>query len=106
MARALADADELINLYLEARYVLPLAEVPGLVAMLAAQVAIWNLHIGTPNDKIAEDYRQAMKTLDAIGKGTVRLSVAGVAPAGAGGTGARMTDRERPFTAENMKGFI
>ena len=104
--RALADADELINGYLAARYTLPLAITPGLVAVLAAQVAIWNLHTGSPNEKVAEDYKQALRTLEAISKGTIKLPVGGVEPASSGGTGARMTDRERPLTAENLKGFI
>lgn len=106
VARALADADALIDGHLRDRYALPLAAVPELIGTLAAQIAIWNLHLGEPNAKIAEDYRQALKTLEAIGRGAIRLSVAGVEAAETGGTGARITDRERPLTAENLKGFI
>lgn len=104
--RALADADEVINGHLIKRYTLPLAPVPGLIAELAATLTIWKLHIGSPNDKITEDYRQAMRSLSEIARGNVGIPAAGVEPAATGGTGARITDRERPLTAENLKGFI
>lgn len=104
--RALADADELINGYLFKRYTLPLATVPGLITVIAAGIAIWALHIGTPNEKITEDYKAAMRNLDNIAKGTVGIPAAGVEPSSSGSTGARITDRERPLTAENLTGFI
>lgn len=104
--RALADADALIDGYLAARYVLPLAQTPDLVASLAQVITIWNLHVYEPNPKIEADYKSAIRSLEAISKGVVRLSVAGIEPDGDGGGGAVTTDRERPMTAENLKGFI
>lgn len=56
--------------------------------------------------KIAEDYRDALRTLREIAAGTIILTVATSAPSATGGTGARLTDRERPLTAANLKGFI
>ena len=41
-----------------------------------------------------------------VGAGAVRLSVAGAEPGVSGGTGVRITDRERPLTEANLKGFI
>ena len=104
--RALADTDALIDGYLAGRYGLPLAATPPLLADLAGAIAVWKLHTHKPDDKIEADYRDARRTLDAIAKGDVRLPVAGVEPAGTGGSGARITDRERPFTEANLKGFI
>lgn len=104
--RALADTDALIDGYLAGRYVLPLAATPPLLADLAGAIAVWKLHTHKPDDKIEADYRDARRTLDAIAKGDVRLPVAGVEPAGTGGSGARITDRDRPFTEANLKGFI
>ncbi|WPY94679.1 DUF1320 domain-containing protein [Limimaricola variabilis] len=106
LGRALEDADAVIDGYLAGRYALPLETVPPLIADLARAIAIWKLHRHEPDPKIAEDQRSAMRTLGDIAKGTVRLPVAGLAPQGTGGTGARMTDRERPFTGANLKGFI
>ncbi|EPX84573.1 Mu-like prophage protein gp36 [Rubellimicrobium thermophilum DSM 16684] len=106
VARALADADAVIDGYLAGRYVLPLAAVPALIADLAAAIAIWKLHIGQPDPKIEADYRDALKLLRDIADGRLRISAAGAEPAGTGGTGARITDRARPLTAENLKGFV
>ena len=104
--RALTDTDALIDGYLAARYALPLDAVPPLVVDLAQTIAIWKLHTAAPDPKIEEDYKLALKSLEAISKGTIRLGVAGLEPETSGASGARMTDRERPFTAENLKGFI
>ncbi len=104
--QALADTDATVDGYLASRYTLPLVTVPPLIADLATSIAIWKLHTFAPDDKIKADFTSAMATLAAIAAGTVRIPVAGIAPAGTGGSGARVTDRERPMTADNLKGFI
>lgn len=104
--RALTDTDAMIDGYLAVRYKLPMTDVPPVITDLAQMVAIWKLHPYSPDPKIAEDYKWAMRQLEAIAAGGVRLPLEGVEPAGKGGTGARITDRERPLTADNMKGFI
>ncbi|WP_226779514.1 gp436 family protein [Oceaniglobus trochenteri] len=104
--RALADTDAAIDGYLKDRYVLPLAETPPLIADLAQSIAIYKLHVYAPDPKIEADYKDALRTLRDIASGVVRLSVAGVEVSETGGSGARMTDRERPLTAQNLKGFI
>lgn len=106
VARAIADAEALIDGYLAARYALPLVEVPGLVVTVAQQIAFWNLHLHDPSPKTAEDYKSAIRSLESISKGTIRLDVAGVEPEGEGGGGAVVTDRERPMTAATLKAFI
>ena len=103
---AIAGAEAVIDGYLASRYALPLASVPALISEIAEAIAIWKLHPAAPDPKIEADYRAAMKLLADIASGTVRLQVAGVATEETGGTGARLTDRERPLTADNMKGFI
>ncbi len=104
--RALADTDAFIDGYLAARYVLPVATVPDLLVDLAQAIAIYKLHVYAPDPKIEEDYKQAIRTLKDISTGAVRLSIAGAEPEGTGGSGVRITDRERPLTAQNLKGFI
>lgn len=104
--RALADTDAMIDGFLAGRYVLPLAEVPPLIADLAQMIAIWKLHVYEPNPKIEADYKAAVKSLEGIASGTIRLPVAGVEPAGTGGGGAVVTDRERPMTEDTLKGYI
>ena len=105
--RALVDADALIDGYLAARYQLPLSVTPALITDVAQAVALWKLHVTTPEDKIKLDYEAALKTLREIGQGLIRLPDAqGLEPASSGASGVIVTDRERPFTADNMKGFI
>lgn len=105
--RALADADAVIDGYLAARYALPLAATPALITDLAQAIAIWKLHPAAPDPKIETDYKEAIRTLRDISAGTVRIpGAAGLEPSGTGSTGARSTDRDRPMTADNLKGFI
>lgn len=107
VARALADVDAIVDGYIGGRYVLPLTEVPPLISDIARSIAIWKLHPYKPDDKIAEDYRDALRSLRDISDGKITLNVASnTAPATVEGSGARLTDRERPLTAENLKGFI
>lgn len=106
VARALADADALIDGYLAARYQLPLATVPALVVDLALAIAVYKLHVFQPDPKIEADHKAALSTLRDIARGDIRLAVAGVEPVTSDGGGAVVTDRERPFTADKMTGFI
>lgn len=104
--RAIADTDAVIDGYLTGRYALPLVTPQPLLADAAAAIAIWKLHTYAPDPKIEADYKEALRTLREIASGAIRLSAGGVEPAGSAESGARMTDRERPFTADNLKGFI
>lgn len=106
--RALADADAEIDGRLLGRYALPLAETPPLLVDLAQRIAIYKLHRLSVSTKIEADYKDAMVTLDKIGRGDVRLplAVAGGEPTGSGASGVVTIDRQRDFTPENMRGFI
>lgn len=103
--RALLDTDAMINGFL-GRYLLPLATVPELLVDLAQVIAIYKLHRFKPDPKIEDDYKDALRLLRDISTGIVTLSIAGVEPPGTGGNGVRITDRERPLTEANLKGFI
>lgn len=102
----LARTDGLINSFLRGRYVVPLAEVPDPLPDIALAVTIWKLHRQSPDQKIKDDYDYAMKLLERLSKGEMKLDVAGVEPPTVKTTGVRLTDRERPLTEDNMKGFI
>ena len=104
--RALADTDAVIDGYLAGRYVLPLAETPPMLADLAIAIAIYKLHVFSPEPKIEQDYKDAIASLKLISMGTIRLPVAGIEPASSGASGVETIDRERDFTPENMVGFI
>jgi phage gp36-like protein len=104
--RAIADAGALIDGYLKVRYALPLATVPDAVRAIAIAIAIYLAHAEVAPEKITADYKSALKLLEDISKGLSKLDVAGAEPAGSGGSGARITDRERPMTEDNLKSFI
>jgi len=104
--RAIADTQAVIDGYLAGRYALPLESVPDLVADLAQAIAIYKLHVVATDPKIETDYKDAIKALEKIASGMITLEVAGVEPAGSGSSGVQVTDRDRPMTADNLKGFI
>ena len=107
LTRALADTDALIDGFLAGRYGLPLLTVPALISSLAQDIVHWKLHLGEPSAKVKSDYDAAMKSLRDISSGVIRIPEAtGLEPAAPGTSGVVVTDRERPFTADNMKGFI
>ena len=106
IARALADTDEMINGYVAGQYALPFATTPGLITDLALTIAVYKLHTSSPDPKIEADYKDALRMLRDVAGGTLKLSAAGVVTADTGGSGARMTDRERPLSADQMTGFI
>jgi phage gp36-like protein len=84
-----------------------LSATPPFLNDLAQAIAIWKLHLSEPDPKITKDYDQALRALRDVASGALRIpGAAGVEPAATGGSGARITDRDRPLTAENMKGFI
>lgn len=104
--RALTETDAVIDGYLSGRYTLPVTAVPALLTDIALAIAIWKLHVAAPDPKIEADYKDAIRSLRDIAAGTIRLTVAGVDAPDAGASGAQFTDRERPLTADTLKGFI
>lgn len=109
VARALADTDATINGRIATRYNLAsvAADVPAVLVDIALCIAVWKLHRFEAPPKIKDDYNEAMRQLREIGDGTLRLPIeTGGEPQSTGETGARVTDRERPFSEATMKGWI
>ncbi len=104
--RAISEAGALIDGYVGGKYVLPFAAVPDLIASIARKIAIYELHVQTPDAKIAGEYDGAVALLRDIARGNIKLDAAGVSPAQTDAGGVQVTDRERPMTEANMKGFI
>lgn len=105
--RALKDADAMIDGYIAGRYALPLNEVPPQIIDIAQMLAIWKLHTYKPDEKIEIDYREALKSLRDISDGKITLNLpSNATPTTVDGGGAQLTDRERPLTAANLKGYI
>jgi phage gp36-like protein len=106
VAQELVNTDAIINGYVGNRYRLPLDPVPDLVTDLALSIAIYKLHVQTPDEKVVRDYDQAIRTLRDIGTNAVKLNAAGIEPASSGASGVQFIDRERPLSPESMTGFI
>lgn len=106
VSRAITEADAVIDGYLAARYALPVSPVPALLGDIALAIVIWKLHIAAPDPKIEADYKDALRALKDIAAGVITLTAAGASSAEVNASGVQVTDRERPFTAENLKGFI
>lgn len=103
---AITNADNLIDSHVVTRYVLPFDPVPSIVAEISQQIAIYKLHIHEPNPKIVAEYQEALVQLKEIQRGVMRLEAEGVSAPQTDAGGVTVTDRERPFTADSMKGFI
>lgn len=106
VARAIADTDAVIDGYLAGRYALPIEVTPPLLVDLALAISIYKLHPFAPDPKIEKDYNDALKQLLQIAKGDVRLPLEGAELDAIGNSGVVTNDRERPFTEENLTGFI
>lgn len=106
VTKALTDASEVIDGFLSAKYLLPLSSTPGVIADLCQSIAIYKLHLAEPDPKITRDYQDAMRQLRDIADGRMRVPVAGLDPATTSGSGVQIVDRDRPFTEDNLTGFI
>jgi phage gp36-like protein len=104
--RALAETDALIDGYLSGRYALPLTTTETLLVGVAGAIAIYTLHRYEAPEKVQADYKMAIRTLEQLSTGMIKLTAAGVEAPSNGTTGVQITDRERPFTEDNLKGFI
>lgn len=106
VASAIGAAEAMIDGYVGKRYILPLATVPPLIAELALQMAHYKLHIHAAPENVQAAYKQSMQTLRDISDGRVTLPLAEATLAETGDTGVQTTDRERPMTADNLRGLI
>lgn len=107
--KAIADAGELIDGYLRARYSLPLTPVPGLINTLACDIAVYRLYARrvklTPPEGVTERYKNALKLLDQIQKGSIALGTEAGVTAETSGDSISVTAGDRIFTRETMKGY-
>lgn len=106
-ARAIADADALIDGYLFGRYALPIAGgTPPVLVDISQRIAIYNAHSNVASGKIRQDYEDAMKQLKLIGDGVLKLNIAGAEPAGSGGGTVTTNEPERPLSSDTLKGYV
>ena len=106
---AIAQADAEINSYCASKYTVPFTTVPAIAKKISVDLAIYNLYsrkVDIIPETRAERYKNAIRQLEGISKGTISL---GVDPAPAatteGGAETNITTSDRIFTKDSMGGF-
>lgn len=80
VAQALADATAVVDSYLGTRYAVPLSEpAPPRITEVACQIARYRLHEQRANERVRQDYDEAMAFLRDAAMG--RAVVPGLSPA-------------------------
>jgi phage gp36-like protein len=111
VSESIEQADAEIDAYVGGRYSAPLASTPVIVKKLSVDIAIYNLYSRSQLDDIptirSERYKNAIKTLEGIAKGSISI---GVDPLPASPTGGLEGDTNRDaddnvFTRDELEGF-
>lgn len=76
---AIADAQTAVDTYVRSRHSVPLATTPASIVKACSDIAIFNLFSRRPEFETPEDidrrYRDAMRLLEGINKGTIDLGI-------------------------------
>lgn len=73
VAAKLADADAEVDGYLAGRYTLPLEPVPRVLVRVACDIARYHLYDDRATEQVTTRYRDAVRLLEQIAKGTVNF---------------------------------
>ncbi len=104
--RAIAEASGLVDSYLRTRYEVPLVGVPIEITGAACTLARYSLAMGEnrePTEQMRLARKETIDWLSAIGAGRVTLN--GAVPASTTQSGARTSDRCRPFNTDSLAGW-
>ena len=105
IAARLQDASDLIDGYLQSRYVLPLPVVPKILEHYVCDIARHLLYRGNAPDAVTERQSAVMKALEKINSGAVNLGLAiSDQPAPAAG-GPTAVSPGRVFTRDNLSDY-
>ncbi|EFR8352895.1 DUF1320 domain-containing protein [Salmonella enterica] len=105
LAQALSDAGALADSYLSAKYTLPLAVVPQVLAQHCCAIAFYYLCDQQATDQARDRYRDAMTWLREVKNGSIPIGVdeTGSAPES---DDLPQMQAETPVFGRNQKGFI
>ena len=109
LAQALADAAAEIDAHLQARYTLPLAEVPRVLVAVNIDLARYQLQMeqqaGQVTESVQKKYDARLKFLRAVNSGEVQLGLSpNQAPAAQRGAPAAASSG-RVFTVETLRDY-
>lgn len=102
--RAIDDAGAVVDGYLKVRYSLPLAAVPALLKPLAEDMIFYRLHVHGAPEEARNRYIAAIRQLEGLSKGTLKLDVAGAEP-DAPGESPKVSGPERMFSRDTLESF-
>lgn len=106
VAAAIELADQTVDAYLAARYVLPLSPVPAIVAKWSIAIARYNLHRDGAPDYVVRDYKDALAELRDAGAGRLMIpDASGIQPAPTAVGGVTAGASPSVFTDESLEGF-
>jgi phage gp36-like protein len=106
LARALADADAEIDVYLSKRYTLPLESTPTSINRLACEIARYRLFDDGVPETVRARYQDAVGLLKRMASGEVQLAgiTALVVSGGSGNAVATRTDAKQ-FDASGLSSY-
>ena len=101
----LGNASAEIDGYLAGRYELPLIEVPKVLEMRTAQIARYHLTDDVIVEKVQEDYKAAVRWLEAVAAGRVLLTAPSGEETEGGGVGEAMFAGPAPAQFGGQRGY-
>lgn len=105
LAGAIADIDALIDAKLAARYAVPLASVPLVLANVAADLVRARLYVNSKPDHVAERERAALKLLDQMSEGKVQLGLDAAQQATPSSDGPQFASGGRVFSPSSLADY-
>lgn len=105
---AIAGADAEIDSYCGSRYTVPFTTVPDIVKKISVDIAIYNLYsrrVEEISETRADRYKNAIRQLEGIAKGTISIGESVTPPAETGGAETNKTEEDRTFTKDNLEGY-
>jgi len=108
VARALTDADALIDGHLLAAYSLPLPSTPPALVKIACDIArfyLWGDR-ADPKGAIRAAYDDALRWLVSVSKGVIKLELDGAHAPAATTSDARFSGSDPVFSRDSLRGTI
>jgi phage gp36-like protein len=108
VAEALSGAAAVIDGYLQARYPLPLAQVPELLREYTCDIAMYRLQALRPADDVQDArnrYKDAIRFLEQAAKGDLQLGLSADQQPAVHDGGPLVIAPDRHFTRGSMRGF-
>jgi len=107
VTRAIEDADATIDAYCQGRYTIPLSPVPDKIRQISVDITIYNLFSrrgDTAHETRKDRHKEAIRFLEAVRDGKIRLGAATPAPANTPDT-VNISGNKRIFDRDKMNGF-